>query len=294
MEGDDQYNTETYGKQDATRSVRFSVLPPVLHLQLKRFEFNMQTYSFDKVNTAFEFPEEIDLAPYMAPPDVAVASTSDQGGSAGCGGSSSGSGGSNDKVVTGGSSDGAGLPSSNASASEGVQGSGDGGWRGVGADGPSPAAAAGVEPPYTNSTPEETARAAATAASCRDTVYVLHSVLVHSGSVGAGHYYAYIRPRLGMSCKYRVIGDGSVCGDESGVVDVVTASQDRAQPPSADTASERPTTSTAPPGGPAAHDQLGGGSHACGRPVAYKDDSDAMHTALTHGEVSTARPCSAA
>jgi hypothetical protein len=49
MEGDNQYNAEGFGKVDADRFVRFATLPPVLHLQLKRFEFNMQTYSFDKV-----------------------------------------------------------------------------------------------------------------------------------------------------------------------------------------------------------------------------------------------------
>ena len=25
-------------------------------------------------------------------------------------------------------------------------------------------------------------------------IYILHSVLVHEGGVGGGHYYAYIRP----------------------------------------------------------------------------------------------------
>ncbi len=52
MEGDNQYNAEGFGKVDADRFVRFATLPPVLHLQLKRFEFNMQTYSFDKVREA--------------------------------------------------------------------------------------------------------------------------------------------------------------------------------------------------------------------------------------------------
>ncbi len=49
MDGDNQYNAEGFGKVDAERFVRFATLPPVLHLQLKRFEFNMQTYSFEKV-----------------------------------------------------------------------------------------------------------------------------------------------------------------------------------------------------------------------------------------------------
>jgi len=35
-------------------------------------------------------------------------------------------------------------------------------------------------------------------ASKGDNDYVLHSVLVHSGDVGAGHYYTYIRPSCGM------------------------------------------------------------------------------------------------
>lgn len=32
--------------------------------------------------------------------------------------------------------------------------------------------------------------------------YVLHSVLVHAGDVGGGHYYAYIRPSTDINCQY--------------------------------------------------------------------------------------------
>jgi len=30
----------------------------------------------------------------------------------------------------------------------------------------------------------------------------LHSVLVHAGDVGGGHYYAYIRPSTDINCQY--------------------------------------------------------------------------------------------
>lgn len=49
--GDNQYSHEQFGKQDAECTVCFSHLPPVLHLHLKRFEFNMSTYTMEKVYT---------------------------------------------------------------------------------------------------------------------------------------------------------------------------------------------------------------------------------------------------
>lgn len=49
LTGDNMYSTEAYGKQNARCSVKFGQLPPVLHLQLKRFEFNTVTYGMEKV-----------------------------------------------------------------------------------------------------------------------------------------------------------------------------------------------------------------------------------------------------
>lgn len=69
LEGDNRYSTEEYGKQDAVCSMRFAHLPPVLHLHLKRFEFNMNTYAMEKVNTRFEFPELLDLSEFMLAED---------------------------------------------------------------------------------------------------------------------------------------------------------------------------------------------------------------------------------
>jgi ubiquitin C-terminal hydrolase len=37
--------------------------------------------------------------------------------------------------------------------------------------------------------------------------YVLHSVLVHTGDYGGGHYYAYIRPSDAEHCDYKVEGE---------------------------------------------------------------------------------------
>ncbi|KAG8470588.1 hypothetical protein KFE25_009009 [Diacronema lutheri] len=61
LDGDNQYHSDTYGKQDAKRGVRFKSLPPVLHLHLLRFEFDYATEQMAKINSRFEFPELLDL-----------------------------------------------------------------------------------------------------------------------------------------------------------------------------------------------------------------------------------------
>lgn len=42
LEGENKYNAEGFGLQDAKKGVIFESFPPVLHLQLKRFEYDMQ------------------------------------------------------------------------------------------------------------------------------------------------------------------------------------------------------------------------------------------------------------
>lgn len=42
LEGENQYKAEGHGMQDAKKGVIFESFPPVLHLQLKRFEYDMQ------------------------------------------------------------------------------------------------------------------------------------------------------------------------------------------------------------------------------------------------------------
>ncbi|KAK7401183.1 hypothetical protein VNO78_12504 [Psophocarpus tetragonolobus] len=106
LEGDNKYHAEQYGLQDAKKGVLFIDFPPVLQLQLKRFEYDFMRDTMVKINDRYEFPLQLDLdredGKYLSP-DA-------------------------DKSVR--------------------------------------------------------------------NLYTLHSVLVHSGGVHGGHYYAFIRPTL--------------------------------------------------------------------------------------------------
>lgn len=101
MDGENKYFAEGFGLQDAKKGVIFQSFPNVLHLQLKRFEYDFNRDAMMKINDRYEFPEVWDASPYL---------------------------------------------SEDADRSE----------------------------PY---------------------VYRLHSVLVHSGDLNAGHYYAFIKPK---------------------------------------------------------------------------------------------------
>ncbi|KAL3323888.1 hypothetical protein AABB24_038191, partial [Solanum stoloniferum] len=106
LEGDNKYHAEKYGLQDARKGVLFVDFPPVLQLQLKRFEYDFARDTMVKINDRYEFPLQLDLdrenGKYLSP-----------------------------------------------DADRSVR-----------------------------------------------NLYTLHSVLVHSGGVHGGHYYAYIRPTL--------------------------------------------------------------------------------------------------
>ncbi|KAL1915750.1 uncharacterized protein VTP21DRAFT_6509 [Calcarisporiella thermophila] len=67
LEGDNKYMAEGYGLQDAKKGVSFLSFPPVLHLQLKRFEYDIQRDMMVKINDRYEFPFEIDLGEFLAP-----------------------------------------------------------------------------------------------------------------------------------------------------------------------------------------------------------------------------------
>jgi ubiquitin carboxyl-terminal hydrolase 7 len=47
--------------QDARKGVLFDELPPVLQLQLKRFEYDFQRDTMVKINDRYEFYDELDL-----------------------------------------------------------------------------------------------------------------------------------------------------------------------------------------------------------------------------------------
>ena len=49
LEGDNQYQSERFGKQDAKKGVSFKSLPPVLELHLRRFEYDFTTDAMAKV-----------------------------------------------------------------------------------------------------------------------------------------------------------------------------------------------------------------------------------------------------
>ncbi|KAG8387302.1 hypothetical protein BUALT_Bualt02G0007200 [Buddleja alternifolia] len=106
LDGDNKYQAEQHGLQDAKKGVLFTDFPPVLQLHLKRFEYDFVRDVMVKINDRYEFPFELDLdrdnGKYLSP-DA-------------------------DRRVR--------------------------------------------------------------------NLYTLHSVLVHSGGVNGGHYYAFIRPTL--------------------------------------------------------------------------------------------------
>ncbi|ATZ51944.1 Bcubp15 [Botrytis cinerea B05.10] len=67
MDGDNQYFAgENYKLQDAKKGVIFESFPEVLHLQLKRFEYDIERDSMMKVNDRYEFPDTFDAAPYLS------------------------------------------------------------------------------------------------------------------------------------------------------------------------------------------------------------------------------------
>lgn len=44
LDGDNQYDAEALGKQDAEKGVIFTAFPPVLTIHLKRFHFDMERF----------------------------------------------------------------------------------------------------------------------------------------------------------------------------------------------------------------------------------------------------------
>jgi len=67
MDGDNKYYAgEEHKLQDANKGVIFISFPDVLHLQLKRFEYDIAKDTMMKVNDRYEFPEIFDAAPYLA------------------------------------------------------------------------------------------------------------------------------------------------------------------------------------------------------------------------------------
>lgn len=66
LDGENKYQAgDEHGYQDAKKGVVFRSFPPVLHLQLKRFEYDFMVDDLVKIDDLYEFPEKIDLLPYL-------------------------------------------------------------------------------------------------------------------------------------------------------------------------------------------------------------------------------------
>ena len=66
LDGQNQYEAEGFGKQDAKKGVLFSKVPPVLVTHLKRFEYDWEHDRAYKVNDRFEFPVDVSLERFLA------------------------------------------------------------------------------------------------------------------------------------------------------------------------------------------------------------------------------------
>lgn len=75
MNGENQYMAQDFGLQDAKKGVIFEEFPNVLHLQLKRFEYDFNYDTLVKINDRYEFPDSIDLSPYLDHGDDGKANT---------------------------------------------------------------------------------------------------------------------------------------------------------------------------------------------------------------------------
>ncbi|XP_078441990.1 ubiquitin C-terminal hydrolase 12-like isoform X1 [Wolffia australiana] len=61
LDDDNKYHAEQFGLQDAQKGVLFIDFPPVLQLQLKRFEYDFLRDIMVKINDRYEFPLQLDL-----------------------------------------------------------------------------------------------------------------------------------------------------------------------------------------------------------------------------------------
>lgn len=68
LSGANKYETGVYGKQEAKKSIKFSNLPRIFLIQLKRFEYNISYNEMEKINDKFKYYSEIDVGRYSKNP----------------------------------------------------------------------------------------------------------------------------------------------------------------------------------------------------------------------------------
>ncbi|WBW75563.1 ubiquitin C-terminal hydrolase Ubp5 [Schizosaccharomyces osmophilus] len=67
LDGDNCYYADMYGFQEAKKGVIFESFPPILHLQLKRFEYDFERDMMIKINDRYEFPLEFNAKAFLSP-----------------------------------------------------------------------------------------------------------------------------------------------------------------------------------------------------------------------------------
>lgn len=65
MSGENKYDADEYGLQEAEKGVIFTNFPPVLYLQLMRFQYDCLANANIKVNDRFEFPYRLKLDGFL-------------------------------------------------------------------------------------------------------------------------------------------------------------------------------------------------------------------------------------
>lgn len=65
FDGQNQLSTDQFGKIDAERYSRVRTAPPILVVQLKRFEYNLSTNIYEKVNQYYTYPFVLDISSVM-------------------------------------------------------------------------------------------------------------------------------------------------------------------------------------------------------------------------------------
>ncbi|EAY22349.1 Clan CA, family C19, ubiquitin hydrolase-like cysteine peptidase [Trichomonas vaginalis G3] len=66
LTGENQYNTEEFGLQDIKLGTEFVSFPSVLQIHLGRWQYSQKSGTMEKINTKFEFSDELDLTKFLA------------------------------------------------------------------------------------------------------------------------------------------------------------------------------------------------------------------------------------
>jgi ubiquitin carboxyl-terminal hydrolase 7 len=67
LEGENRYRADEHGLQDAEKGVAFTAFPPVLQLQLKRYDYDVAREQMVKLGDRLDFSRRLDLRPFIPP-----------------------------------------------------------------------------------------------------------------------------------------------------------------------------------------------------------------------------------